>query len=344
MKKCVYCNASLEDNAVKCEYCGQEPDGIQGIQSTVENKPMPKKRRRKNSVWSVILCVFLSIGIFLTCLAGSAFVLLGNAVNGKTIETVVEKTDILSIPVGDGTVIDKVEEVFKNSGNETLAAMSAEEIRALAEQAGLNQALSGLLDQAAGYLTGEYEDISVSADQIMVIIEDNIENIYEATGYRITEEDLKTIREALTEHTEEINQAATEMMTDPVMQTTVSTVRFAVGPTVPAVTFGIAGGFLIIVLLILRRKEGTFLCAGIPALLIGILYFVVYGASSSIKALLFSYVSMSATVTNIAETVISVILTPILYTAIICAAVGIVCIVLYVVIHVIIGKSKKYAK
>lgn len=344
MKKCAYCNAEAEDNAVKCEYCGQEFGSIQEIQPTVENKPMPKKRRRRNSAWSVILCVFLAIGVFLTCLAGSAFVLLGNAVNGRTIETVVEKTDILSIPVGEGTVIDKVEEVFKNSGNEALAKLDAEQIRAIAEQAGLNEALSGLLNQAAGYLTGDYEDISISADQIIVIIEDNIENIYEATGYRITDEDLKAIREALSQHTEEINQAANEMMSDPVMQTTVSTVRFAVGPTVPAITFGLAAFFTLIMVLILRRKEGTFMFVGIPAILIGVVYFVIYGTSSTIKALLFSYVPMSATVTNIAETVISVILTPILYTAIICAAAGVVCIILYVVIHVLIGKSKKYAK
>ncbi len=344
MKKCAYCNAAAEDDAVKCEYCGQEFGGIQQIQPTVENKPLPKKRRRRNSAWSVILCVFLAIGVFLTCLAGSGFVLLGNAVNGRTIETVVEKTDILSIPVGDGTVIDKVEEVFKNSGNETLAAMDADEIRAIAEQAGLNEALSGILDQAAGYLTGEYESIDISADQIIVIIEDNIENIYEATGYRITEKDLEQIKSALSEHTEEINQAAAEMMSDPVMQTTVSTVRFAVGPTVPIVTFGLAGLFTIIMVLVLRRKEGTFMYVGIPALLIGIVYFAVYGMSSTIKAFVFSYVPMSATVTNIAETVISVILNPVLYTAIIAAVAGVVCIILYIVIHTLIGKSKKYAK
>lgn len=344
MKKCAFCNAEAEDNAVKCEYCGQEFGGIQDIRPTVENKPQPKKRRRRNSAWSVALCVFLAIGVFFTCLAGSAFVLLGNAVNGKTIRTVVEKTDILSVPVGDGTVLDKVEEVFKNSGSEALAALDSEEIRAIAEQAGLNEALSGLLNQTAGYLTGEYENINISAEQIMVIIEDNIENIYEATGYEITENDLEQIEKALGEHTETINQAATEMLADPVMQTTVSTVRFAVGPTVPVTAFVIAGVFALIMLLVLRRKEGVFMYVGIPVLLIGAVYFVIYGMSSTIKTLLFSYAPMSATVTNIAETVISVILNPLLYTAIICAATGAVCIILFIVIHTVIHKSKKYAK
>lgn len=343
MKKCVHCNAEAEDNAVKCEYCGQDFGGIQDIQPTVENKPQPKKRRRRNPAWAVILCVFLAIGVFLTSLAGSAFVLLGNAVNGKTIETVVEKTDILSVPVGDGTVLDTVEEMFKNSGSEALAALNSEEIRAIAEQAGLSEALSGLLDQATGYLTGKYENIEISADQIMVIIEDNIENIYEATGYRITESDLEKIRAALGEHTEEINQAAAEIMADPIMKTTVSTVRFAVGPTVPVITFGVAGLFIVIMILVLRRKEGAFLYAGIPVLLIGVVYGVIYGMSSTIKALIFSYVPVSATVANIAETVISVILNPILYTAIICACVGVVSVILYIVIHSIIKKSKKYA-
>ena len=308
-----------------------------------EVKAPAKKRRRKNSWWGVTLCVFLAFGVFVSAAAGTGFLLLGNAVKGDIVHTVVEKTDVLSLEIGGATVVEKVEEVLKSSGNETLAAMSPEEIRAFAENAGLDEALKGLLDQAQNYLTGNSESFEITPEQIIVLVEDNKQNIYDATGYEITEEDLEQIESVLEEHTEIINQAATEVLANPVVKTTMTTVNVVISPYIPIGCFAVCAVCVLLMIPLLRRKEGVFIFSGIPALLWGAVLGAIYGLSTTITEFVISNIPMPQTMLTVARTVLGVIFEPVLLAAIIAGSVGFIFIVLYIVLAIVMKKSKKYA-
>ncbi len=349
MKKCTFCNAEIDDNAVRCEYCEQDcPAPAPAFAPTLadEKRPAPKKRR-KNAWWAVILCVILAFGIFFSATMGTGFVLLRQALSSATIETVVKDVDIFSIPIEDGTVLDKVEEVFKESGNEYLENMTAEDIRRIAEEAGLQEQLSNVMSQVSDLLTGKTTEIDISAEQIMVLVEDNIDLIEETTGYRLTKDDLAQLESVITEHTEtiteELNQQAAILLEEPAVKTTVTTVQIAVSPVIPIAAFGVTALCALLVLLLLRRKEGVFMYVGIPTLILGIILGVAYGGSELIKAYALAMVRIPASMTAIVNSVIAAILNPVLYAAIICGAVGVVCIILFIIIKICVGrKYKKY--
>lgn len=347
MKKCAYCNAELEDNAKVCEYCMQECDPILELETNIAPVTVVKKRR-KNPWWAVVLCVFLAMGVFFSAAMGTGFVLLRRAISSATIETVVKEVDIFSIPVGNGTVLDKVEEAFKQSGNETLAEFTAEDIQRIAEEAGLQDALSDIVGQVSDLLTGKTTELDISAEQIMVLIEDNADLIEETTGHRLTEDDLAQLEAALTEQTEaitrEINEQAAVMLSDPTVKTTVTTVQIAVSPTIPVVAFIVTGVCVLLVFVLLRRKEGTFMYAGIPTLILGIVLGMAYGGSEIIKSYALAMIPVPASMTAVINSVIKAILDPVLYASVICAVTGIVCIIAFIILKVCIKRSKKYAK
>lgn len=349
MKKCTFCNAEIDDNAVKCEYCEQEcpaPQAEVKASPAPEKKPAPK-RRRKNAWWAVILCVILSFAIFFSATMGTGFVLLRQAVSSATIETVVKDVDIFSIPIENGTVLDKVEEVFKESGNEYLENMTAEDIRRIAEEAGLQEELSGIMSQVSDLLTGKTTELDISAEQLMVLVEDNIDLIEETTGYRLTEDDLAQLEVVLTEQTEaitqEINKQAAVLLEEPAVKTTVTTVQIAVSPVIPTVAFIVTGVCILLVLLLLRRKEGVFMYTGIPVLILAVVLGMAYSGSELIKTYALAMVTIPASMTAIVNSVIAAILTPVLYAAIICAAVGVVCIILFIIIKICVGRKHKKA-
>lgn len=307
-----------------------------------EVKAPAKKRRRKNSWWGVTLCVFLAFGVFVSAAAGTGFLLLRNAVKGDIVHTVVEKTDVLSLEIGGTTVVEKVEEVLKSSGNETLAAMSPEEIRAFAENAGLDEALKGLLDQAQNYLTGNSESFEITPEQIIVLVEDNKQNIYDATGYEITEEDLEQIEGVLEEHTETINQAATEVLANPVVKTTMTTVNVVISPYIPIGCFAVCAVCVLLMIPLLRRKEGVFIFSGIPAILWGGALIAVFVLSSTITEFVIAQIPMSAAVMTVARTVLSAIFDPVLKAGIIAASAGAVFVIIYIVLAIVL--KARYAK
>lgn len=316
---------------------------ILDIQPEIENTPAPKKKRRKNSWWGVTLCVFLAIGVFVSSAVGTGFLLLRNAVAGDIVHTVVEKTDVLSLEIGGSTVAEKVEEVLKSSGNETLASMSAEEIRAFAENAGLDDAMKDMITKAQDYLAGNAESFEITPEQILVLIEDNKQNIYDATGYEITESDLTQIEEVLSEHTETINQATSEILANPAVKTTMTTINIAISPAIPAAAFGVAALCVLLMIPLLRRKEGVFIFSGIPVLLWGAVLGAIYGLSATITEFVISNIPMPQTMLTVARTVLGVIFEPVLLAAIIAGSVGFIFIVLYIVLAIVMKKSKKYA-
>ena len=311
-------------------------------QPEIKSAPAPKKRRRRNSWWGVTLCVFLAIGVFVSSAVGTGFLLLRNAVAGDIVHTVVEKTDVLSLEIGGSTVVEKVEEVLKSSGNETLASMSAEDIRAFAENAGLDDAMKDLLDKAQDYLAGNTDSFEITPEQIMVLVEDNKQNIYDATGYEITDEDLAQIEAVLSEHTETINQATTEILENPAVKTTMTTINVAISPYIPIGAFCVTVLCVLLMIPLLRRKEGVFIFSGIPALLWGAVLAVIYGLSATITEFVISRIPLSATMLTLARTVLGVIFEPILLAAIIAGSIGFVFIILYIVLAIVM--KKKYAR
>jgi len=347
MKKCAFCNAEIEDNAKKCDYCEQECDPILELNTEIKPAPVVRKRR-KNPWWAVVLSVFLAFGIFFSAAFGTGFVLLRQAISSATIETVVKDVDIFSIPIDDGTVLDKVEEVFKESGNEYLENMTTEDIQRIAEEAGLQDALSDIMGQVSDLMTGKTTEIDISAEQLMVLVEDNLDLIEETTGYRLTEDDLDSLETVLTEQTEaitkEINEQAAVLLEQPAVKTTMTTVKIAISPAIPIAAFVVTGLCVLFVLLLLRRKEGTFMYAGIPALILAIILGVIYGGAEVIKAYALAMISVPDTILAMVDSIIAAVLNPVMYAAIICGAVGIVCIILFIVLKICIGKSKKYAK
>lgn len=324
----------------------QQTEQVQTEQTVTEQipevKPAQKKRRRRNSWWGVTLCVFLAIAVFASAAVGTGFLLLRNAVAGDIVHTVVEKTDVLSLEIGGSTVVEKVEEVLKSSGNETLASMSTEDIYAFAENAGLDEAMQGLLSQAQDFLAGKTDSFEITPEQIMVLVEDNKQNIYDATGYEITEEDLTQIEEALTEHTETINQATEQILADPVVKTTMTTINVAISPYIPIAAFAVTAVCILLMIPLLRRKEGVFIFSGIPVLLWGIALGVIFTLSTTITEFIISYIPMAPTMLTVARTVLGVIFEPILLAAIIAGSVGLVFIVLYIVLAIVM--KKKYAR
>lgn len=321
----------------------QEGQDILDIQPEIKPSPAPKKRRRKNSWWGVTLCVFLAIGVFISAAVGTGFLLLRNAVAGDIVHTVVEQTDVLSLEIDGSTVAEKVEEVLKSSGNETLASMSAEDIRAFAENAGLDDALKDLLDRAQDYLAGNAENFEITPEQIMVLVEDNKQNIYDATGYEITDKDLEQIESALSEHTETINKATAEILADPVVKTTITSVNVVISPYISVGAFAVTAVCILLMIPLLRRKEGVFIFSGIPALLWGVILAVVYGLSATITEFVISKIPLSATMLTLARTVLNVVFEPVLTAGIIAGSIGLVFIVLYIVLAIVMKKSKKYA-
>ena len=324
----------------------QQTEQVQTEQTVTEQipevKPAQKKRRRRNSWWGVTLCVFLAIAVFASAAVGTGFLLLRNAVAGDIVHTVVEKTDVLSLEIGGSTVVEKVEEVLKSSGNETLASMSTEDIYAFAENAGLDEAMQGLLSQAQDFLAGKTDSFEITPEQIMVLVEDNKQNIYDATGYEITEEDLTQIEEALTEHTETINQATEQILADPVVKTTMTTINVVISPYIPIAAFAVTAVCILLMIPLLRRKEGVFIFSGIPVLLWGIALGVIFTLSTTITEFIISYIPMAPTMLTVARTVLGVIFEPILLAAIIAGSVGLVFIVLYIVLAIVM--KKKYAR
>ncbi len=320
----------------------QQTEQVQTEQTVTEQapevKPAQKKRRRKNSWWGVTLCVFLAIAVFASAAVGTGFLLLRNAVAGDIVHTVVEKTDVLSLEIGGSTVVEKVEEVLKSSGNETLASMSTEDIYAFAENAGLDEAMQGLLSQAQDFLAGKTDSFEITPEQIMVLVEDNKQNIYDATGYEITEEDLTQIEEALTEHTETINQATEQILADPVVKTTMTTINVAISPYIPIAAFAVTAVCILLMIPLLRRKEGVFIFSGVPVLLLG----VIFALSTTITEFIISNIPMAPTMLTVARTVLGVIFEPVLIAAIIAGSVGLVFIVLYIVLAIVM--KKKYAR
>ena len=324
----------------------QQTEQVQTEQTVTEQipevKPAQKKRRRRNSWWGVTLCVFLAIAVFASAAVGTGFLLLRNAVAGDIVHTVVEKTDVLSLEIGGSTVVEKVEEVLKSSGNETLASMSTEDIYAFAENAGLDEAMQGLLSQAQDFLAGKTDSFEITPEQIMVLVEDNKQNIYDATGYEITEEDLTQIEEALTEHTETINQATEQILADPVVKTTMTTINVAISPYIPIAAFAVTAVCILLMIPLLRRKEGVFIFSGIPVLLWGIALGVIFTLSTTITEFIISNIPMAPTMLTVARTVLGVIFEPILLAAIIAGSIGLVFIVLYIVLAIVM--KKKYAR
>lgn len=324
----------------------QQTEQVQTEQTVTEQapevKPAQKKRRRKNSWWGVTLCVFLAIAVFASAAVGTGFLLLRNAVAGDIVHTVVEKTDVLSLEIGGSTVVEKVEEVLKSSGNETLASMSTEDIYAFAENAGLDEAMQGLLSQAQDFLAGKTDSFEITPEQIMVLVEDNKQNIYDATGYEITEEDLTQIEEALTEHTETINQATEQILADPVVKTTMTTINVAISPYIPIAAFAVTAVCILLMIPLLRRKEGVFIFSGVPVLLWGIALGVIFALSTTITEFIISNIPMAPTMLTVARTVLGVIFEPVPIAAIIAGSVGLVFIVLYIVLAIVM--KKKYAR
>ncbi len=321
----------------------QEEQDILDIQPEIKPSPAPKKRRRKNSWWGVTLCTFLAMGVFVSSAVGTGFLLLRNAVAGDIVHTVVEQTDVLSLEIDGSTVVEKVEEVLKSSGSEALASMSAEDIRAFAESAGLDDALKDLLDKAQDYLAGNAEGFEITPEQIMVLVEDNRQNIYEATGYEITDEDLKQIENALSQHTETINKATAEILENPAVKTTVTSINVVVSPYLSIGAFIVTAVCVLLMIPLLRRKEGVFIFSGIPALLWGVILAVVYALSATITEFVISKIPLSATMLTLARTVLNVVFEPVLTSGIIAGSIGLVFIVLYIVLAIVIKKSKKYA-
>lgn len=321
----------------------QEKQDILDIHPEIKPSPAPKKRRRRNSWWGVTLCVFLAMAVFVSAAIGTGFLLLRNAVAGDIVHTVVEKTDVLSLEIGGSTVAEKVEEVLKSSGNETLASMSADDIRAFAENAGLDDAMKDLLGKAQDYLAGKTDSFEITPEQIMVLVEDNKQNIYDATGYEITEEDLAQIEDALYEHTETINRATTEILENPVVKTTMTTIEVAISPYISIGAFAVTAFCILLMIPLLRRKEGVFIFSGIPVLLLGIVLGVIFALSTTITEFVISHIPMAPTMLTVARTVLGVIFEPVLTAGIIAGCTGFVFIVLYIVLAIVIKKSKKYA-
>lgn len=299
-------------------------------------KAPAKKRRRRNSWWGVTLCLILAFGVFVSAAAGTGFLLLRNAVAGDIVHTVVEKTDVLSLEIGGTTVVEKVEEVLKSSGNETLASMTTDEIRAFAENAGLNDAMKNLLDQAQDYLMGNAESFEITPEQIIVLVEDNKQNIYDATGYEITDADLEQIEGVLEEHTETINQAATEVLANPAVKTTMTTVNVVISPYIPIACFAVCAVCILLMIPFLRRKEAVFVFSGMPALLLGGALTAVFALSSTITEFVIAQIPMPATMMTVARTVLSVIFEPILKAGIIAASVGVVFIIIHIILAVVL--------
>lgn len=343
MKTCPFCNAQIESSAETCVFCGGAQNDIMNVAPTIESKPMPKKKRRRNAWWATVLSIFLTIIMLFALSVGCAVTFVRAAFSDGVIEAVVEKTDILSIPVGDGTVLDAVEDVLKSSGNEALENMDAEEIRALAEKAKLNELLSSVLGQAGGFITGETEKIEISAEQITALLEQNKENIYDATGYYITEEDLETFEAEINTYTEEINTITEQMFEDPATKATVSTFRFVVGPTIPIAAFSVAGVCALLMLAMLRRRETTFLFISVAGFLLGGALFGIYGGSEAVKNIIFGNFPIPEGYAAIADNIFSAVLNPVFNGAIIATVSAAVLLILYIVIACIMKKSKKYA-
>lgn len=348
MKKCPFCNAQIEDSAVKCDFCGESSDPVLALKSNTES-PKNILVRRKNSAVSIVFSVLLTIALVFSATVGICFLLLRNALSGKVIETAVQttiqNTDILEMPIGDsGTVVEAVEDVFKSTGNEQLAQLTTEEIKELAKEAGLDEAVTRLLNQFSGYLTGEQSEFSISTEEIMDIINDNLDGIESATGYRPTQEDLSIIETTLDEQTEEINRVATEVLSAPTVSTTVTTVRFAVGPTVPVIMGVVSALCILIILLILRRKEGVFLFTGIASAVVALFFGAAYVFSDVILSAVVSSAQLNATVLAVIDTVMAAVMSPVLTTVIILAGIFALCIALYVTVAILMKKSKKYAQ
>ena len=127
------------------------------------------------------------------------------------------------------------------------------------------------------------------------------------------------------------------------VKTTITSVNVVISPYISVGAFAVTAVCILLMIPLLRRKEGVFIFSGIPALLWGVILAVVYGLSATITEFVISKIPLSATMLTLARTVLNVIFEPVLTAGIIAGSIGLVFIVLYIVLAIVMKKSKKYA-
>lgn len=324
---------------------------------TVMEKPAsqptaaPAERSSSARIVSLIVSILLSALIFFNIVSGVGVLIVQSLISEENIRSLCDDTDLSDLRVGNLINFDGLEDVSDGStlpqwisaNLDPVAVskygMTADGVAEILEKSTLKDFVRDNLLEAAAYMRGDEADASITVDEMIKLLEDNADVIYNATGYKFIDEDYDNFRAFLKDSGAFEDSDTLSLASDGGL----SVRGIRLGMSVYAlVILGVITLVMIIILFILNRQtlRSVLLYTGIPLTLAG-LFFTVCG----IGAGLFTELACSDSGFDVrfAEKTVGTVRTTMILSGLCALLTGAVLIIIFV-IAVCLKKRKQFSE
>ncbi|MCL1903313.1 MAG: zinc ribbon domain-containing protein [Oscillospiraceae bacterium] len=336
-----------------------EDESAIAVAAVKTEKPVPEKKKRRRNPLIAILGIILSIMLFIAVTAGQAWFVLNESIQKKAVKAaakvITEEVDFSSISVPGfvnekyvtipgvdarialpdaiyGTIDDYYREIF---------GVESDHIRELLQSDVFRSFLGAIIDDGAGYITGNDSGVIVTSARIVELIQDNKDEIEDITSYTLVESDFDDIKKVLTESG--LDALTWDLATD-TPDTFLIRNAFSIVDNQPIISLVSLIAVIVILIALLavinrRRISNTLLYFGIPFIVSGGVFIAcrLIGADLISRRIISEFGVDAATMNSIMSA-FSGTESIVLYSGIIVAGAGIIAVIIRIILH---GLRKK---
>jgi len=315
-------NGKNGDSEINISSSDLEPDSENGGKKV--KPPLSIGKRLLIAVLSVVMSVVL----FASLTAGQAWFIVYNAYNEDTIKTIakdvvgeLDLSELAEMPVsfdipgvelrGDELLYEAIYASIDDYYIETFGVLE-EDIKELFESDTLNDVLDLLIDTSVEFLlSGDGSVEIINTDNVIELLENNQDEIYEITGYALVESDFRDIRNVLEEsivHEFTWDNLMEELSGIPgVGNINIDSTRNAISEASSALDFWlkiwvfvtvivIAAIMITLIVIVNRRKTSALLYVGIVSAVSGLIFTVFNLFMSSMYSIITSRTNFDVSV------------------------------------------------
>ncbi|MBO4697161.1 MAG: zinc ribbon domain-containing protein [Lachnospiraceae bacterium] len=248
---------------------------MRAVKPEKEKKSLGAGRR----VLAFLLCIFLfGCGLVSLLVFGirKAFSP-ENLMEAVTDTSVITKMDVADLTGSEAdrgkSVAEYIIEQIPEEQRALYPELNEKNLEMLLKDKEVKKLISGVVDGAVDFLTGEEDEFAVDADKIVSVLEDKADVIEEYTGKKLKKEDYDAIRDGIEEFNEEQASQLTRNGGDG-FETGMKIIRFFFSDKLLYIMYGITGFFALLILLACGRfVDSGLIHIGVTGALVGGLVF-----------------------------------------------------------------------
>jgi hypothetical protein len=320
---CSNCGNQMSENDMFCTACGQPVEAGTGA-AAMDAWDVSAQPKSKHTICTVLL----SILIVILCTLASVVYILRSVVNENAIESFVDDIDVSKVKVGfiDGSKNDSLTNaVLEYSKELTNAPLTENEVKEILEEDFVRDFVSDKMNDYVDDVLHSTGHGVIEAKEIETLLENNRDDIEDITGYYLTDTDIDNISDRVKKDLR--NTELSDYRDD--YSSSFALVRSLMSYPFMFIMILLAVVCVVAIALLNSDRITALLCSGICLVITGILDLItglfISGADSKLN-------DAVALGNKFWEQLLSPAKTAGIVMGLVLAALGVICIVIYVVI------------